>query len=240
MDLHTEDRMMSFDVVSLFTKVPVDKTLEVANLHPPLQGWHTGRAHHKRAMSDVCYLTKLCMKSISTSSTKMSSLSKLKEHAAVSSLLSPVVANLCMESFKQIVLHDLSTDHQGMDLLCWQYFRAVAPQQRSPGQIPATSQQPTSIHPLLWPGEEESENKLPFLNVQVVTCDGRKATIKVYRKATHTDRHIHFISHHHPKALSGSVKCLKSRADKLCEENNWIEELNNLRRTWVNGYPSHL
>ena len=71
-----------------------------------------------------------------------------------------------------------------------------------------------------------------------MTCDGRKATIKVYRKATHTDRYIHFTSHQHPKALSEYVKCLIKRADKLCEENNRIEELNHLRRGFrANGYP---
>ena len=58
--------------------------------------------------------------------------------------------------------------------------------------------------------EEESENKLSFLDV-LVTQDGEKA---IYHQciwiATHTDRYIYFTSHHHPMVRSGTVKCLKT------------------------------
>ena len=44
--------------------------------------------------------------------------------------------------------------------------------------------------------EEEKGNKLPFLDVMVERC-GRKMRTSVYRKPTHTDRYIHYTSHHH-------------------------------------------
>jgi dTDP-4-amino-4,6-dideoxygalactose transaminase len=74
-----------------------------------------------------------------------------------------------------------------------------------------------------------------------VTRYGEKVTTRVYRKAMHTDRYIHFTSHHHHRVQSGTVKCLKNRADKLCEGDNRKEELNHLKKEFrSNGYPRKL
>ena len=39
----------------------------------------------------------------------------------------------------------------------------------------------------------------------------------IYRQATHTDRYIHFDSHHHPRVKSETIKCLRNRIDRICE-----------------------
>ena len=46
--------------------------------------------------------------------------------------------------------------------------------------------------------ELEEDGKFPFLDV-LVTRRADRLTTRVYRKATHIDRYIHFTSNHHDR-----------------------------------------
>ena len=52
--------------------------------------------------------------------------------------------------------------------------------------------------------EKESDSKFAFLDV-LVERKGSKLSTRVYRKKTHTDRYINFLSHHHPRVKSGVI-----------------------------------
>ena len=62
--------------------------------------------------------------------------------------------------------------------------------------------------------EVEEGGKLPFLDVQSVR-NGSSLETSVYRKKTHTDRYLHYNSHHHPRVKVGIVKTFKDRAIAL-------------------------
>ena len=71
--------------------------------------------------------------------------------------------------------------------------------------------------------------------------EGSKAITKVYRKPTHTDRYIHFTSHHHPRVFNGTIKCLENRANKICTDDKKSDELHHLSKVFKqNGYPKNL
>ena len=52
----------------------------------------------------------------------------------------------------------------------------------------------------------------------MVGRSGVHLTISMYRKKTHTDRYIHFNSNHHNEVKRGVIKCLKTRASRICEK----------------------
>ena len=47
--------------------------------------------------------------------------------------------------------------------------------------------------------EIASEGSIAFLDTKTTRQDDGSITVSVYRKATHTDRYLDFLSHHHPQ-----------------------------------------
>jgi predicted GIY-YIG superfamily endonuclease len=66
-------------------------------------------------------------------------------------------------------------------------------------------------------------------------------SICVYRKPTHTDRYLHFNSHHPSNVSRGVVKCLFDRADRLVTSHeDLMKEKEHITSVLVlNGYPHH-
>lgn len=78
----------------------------------------------------------------------------------------------------------------------------------------------------------------PSIQFTLVERDHNKLTTSVYYKPTHTDRYLHFRSHHHRQVLTGIVKCLKNRATKVCSKSKRPDKLHHLKRVFKkNGYP---
>ena len=85
--------------------------------------------------------------------------------------------------------------------------------------------------------ETEKNRQLPFLDV-MVTKNKQTLTTSVYRKITHTDRYLHYSSHHHPRIKTGIISCLRHRAETICSAQNQHKEFNHLKDVFVsNGYP---
>ena len=88
--------------------------------------------------------------------------------------------------------------------------------------------------------EHEKENKLAFLDVQVTRTNNRLTT-SVYRKSTHTDRYIPFYSHHHQRTVTGVLRCMRDRANKICDPTSEQKEFQHLQAVFqANGFPAEL
>ena len=63
--------------------------------------------------------------------------------------------------------------------------------------------------------------------------------ISVYRKPTHTDRYLHFKSHHPAHVKRGLIRCLFNRAKAVTlSHSNLSKERKHLRKVLnINGYP---
>ena len=90
------DIMVSFDVVNLFTKVPITEALEtISTLLSQDDSLEDGTAI---PAEDICSLTELCLRS--TYFQFQDRFFEQIDGAAMGSPLSPVVANLYMEAFE--------------------------------------------------------------------------------------------------------------------------------------------
>ena len=90
--------------------------------------------------------------------------------------------------------------------------------------------------------ELEREGSLPFLDSLLRRREDGTLDTSVYRKLTHTDRYLHFWSHHPAHVRRGLVRCLYNRAriittspDSLQREEDHLESV-----LKCNGYPSAL
>ena len=226
------DIMASFDVVSLFTKIPVDEALHVISQR--LQQDDTLKDRTSIPIPDLCALVELCLKS--TYFQFGESFYEQVEGAAMGSPLSPIVANVFMENFETRALDTSSKKpkmwHRYVDdvFVIWPHGDQLLEEFHQ-----HLNRQNPSIQ---FTVEREAEGKIAFLDVQLKR-EGTKIHTSVFRKRTHTDRYLNFDSNHPAKTKRGIIQCLKNRAEKVCDDSTRWQEINHLQRVFkANGYPN--
>ena len=83
--------------------------------------------------------------------------------------------------------------------------------------------------------ELEKDGTLPFLDTKLTRREGGTLDVTVFRKPTHTDRYLHFSSHHPASAKRAAVRSLFDRARNVTLRKNTSPLLSN--RTVI-PYPS--
>ena len=223
--------LVSFDVTSLFTRVPIAEALEVIGRR--LEEQEAEERRTTLSVESVKRLLHLCL--TSTYFMWNGRFYEQKEGAAMGNPLSPVVANIYMEHFEELALESAESKpatwlrYVDDTFVIWNKGR---------DKLLDFLEHLNSIRPSIqFTMELEEDRKLPFLDVMVTRRDDRLST-SVYRKQTHTDRYIHFSSSHHDKVKRGVIQCLRSRAVRICEAEELEAEEEHLRTTFrKNGYP---
>ena len=218
LSLQPGDIMVSFDVVSLFTMVPVDDVLgHLADLFP----------------ADITALFRHVLKT--TYFQYGGEYFEMIDGVAMGSPLSPVVANFYMERFEQRAITSFPLKPR-----CW--FRYVddtfviwSHGEEELGRFLAHLNQ---VHPRIqFTVERETDNQLAFLDVLVLRRTDGSLGHKVYRKPTHTNRYLHKQSNHHPSQKRAVLKTLVDRARRICEPRYLDDELRHLELALqANGY----
>ena len=184
--LDEDQILVSFDVVSLFTNVPVDGACNIAKERLVLDN----TLHLRTTLSpeNIYDLLKLCL-----TTTCFQWREKFYEQtrgAPMGSPLSPVRANLFMEEFEKKALAT-STLNPGF------WFRYVDDTLSSWAHglenLHRFLEHINSLHPSI-----KFTLEIPFLDVLLVIQEDGSLGHKVYRKPTHTDRYLHYNSFHHP------------------------------------------
>jgi retron-type reverse transcriptase len=98
--LDDEDRLISFDITSLFTKVPSDEAMKA--ITEKLTNDESLDVRTTLSVGEICRLTNLCLRS--TYFQFSDAFYEQLEGAAMGSPLSPVIANLYMEMFEEKAL----------------------------------------------------------------------------------------------------------------------------------------
>ena len=89
---------------------------------------------------------------------------------------------------------------------------------------------------------DDDDNTLPFLDTRLHHMEGGTIQTSVYRKPTHTDRYLDYMSHHPIEHKKGVVQTLCTRAERLSSTPNKISSevkhiFNVLKK---NGYPKQV
>ena len=221
--------MVSFDVKSHFTSVPLEYTIHIII---------------KRIFEDheiTTIFTKSEMKKLLTLCTKNVHFSVNNDiytqidGVAMGSPLGPVVANIFMVELETTLvpkLEDLVQKWRSFVYDTYVYVKI--------GSVEYVLSVLNSFHKnIKFTYKEEQNNTLPFLDVLFIR-DGEKLNTTVYRKDTHNDLYLHWNSFTPVSWKRGTLKSLISRAYMVCSNETLLEkELKHLKHVFhkINGYP---
>ena len=202
-----DEVLISFDVISLFTKIPIDLALEVARER--LENDTTLDDRTILSVDDILSLLSLCLNA--TYFSFRGTFYKQVFGTAMGSPVSVVVANLVMEHIEDKALSSFPSPtfwKRYIDDVCTAVNHA---------EIIPFLQHLNSIHPSIQFTHERENDKqcLSFLDVLLERCDDGSLSTSVYWKPTHTGRYLDFASHHPPMHKKAVVKTLFSRAKSL-------------------------
>ena len=218
--------MVSFDVESLLTNVPIEGAVQAA-----LRKLEADPCLANRTTLTPAQIADLLDFVLRSTYFQYNGLIyEQQEGAAMGSPVSAVIANLYTEDFEEQAL----TSTPCMPKI-WKRYVDDTFTILSRDKVD-NSQQPT-IHFTM---ETETNNTIPFLDTLVTRdLDGYLST-SVYRKPTHTDQYLAYDSHHPQSVKRDIVKCLYDRSKHLITKPSVIsQEKKHLSSVLVsNGHPS--
>ena len=197
------ETMVSFDVSSLFTNVPIGEAVDI--IRARLEEDESLGERTPLSPGRVAELLQLCLRS--TYFSFNGEFYEQREGAAMGSPVSAVVANLYMEIFEGLALNAAPVRPR-----IWKRYVDDTFSVMKKGDVDGLLNHLNSIRPSIkFTMELEEDGSIPFLDTRVTRKVEGKLDITVYRKPTHTDRYLHFSSHPtHVK--KGLVRCLYDRA----------------------------
>jgi hypothetical protein len=221
-----DDLLVSFDVVSLFTNIPIGEAMAIIR---KLMG--------EDLPKDFADLTEFCLKN--SYFTWDNSFYEQTEGSAMGSPISPVVANIFMEEFERKALSSAAKKpslwlrYVDDTFVIWPHGRPDLDRflEHLNGQHPS----------IQFTMETEENGRIPFLDVMVEKKTDGSFGHSVYRKKTHTDRYLHAASHHHPSQKAGLIKTLVHRAKTISDQDSIRREKDHLvEALHKNGYRKEL
>ena len=231
--IQSTDTLISFDVESLFTNVPVKDSCQI--IHKRLQADETLKDRTQMSPEQILELLSVCLNS--TSFKWRDTFYQQTEGAAMGSPLSPVIANLFMEHFEQTALQT-ATFKPKMWLRYVDDTFVVWP--HGVEKVNDFLQHLNNQHPnIRFTMEVENEHQaIPFLDTLITRTAQGFLSHQVYRKPTHTDRYLNYRSFHHPSVLRSINSTLVRRAHMVSDQTHLPGELQHLRHVLeCNGYP---
>ena len=223
--------MVSFDVVSLFTAIPVDKAC--VYIRKKLDEDTTLHSRTKLTTDEIISLLEFTLSN--NYFMFNDSVYKQIHGCTLGNSVSPVVANLCMEVIEESAIAASTTPPK-----IWKRYvddSFVIIKEHSVSNFHDTL---NAVDPKIsFTIETENNGQISFLDTLITRKNGA-VTISVYRKLTHTDRYLDFNSHHELKHKISTASTLLNRALNLPSTAEGVRKeltyVSNALKS--NGYPS--
>ncbi|KFD48516.1 hypothetical protein M513_10593 [Trichuris suis] len=227
--------MVSYDVKNLFTSIPIPHTLNI--LQSLLDSDSSLRERTELSPFQIVKLVAFCMREGSYFRFQ-ESFFRQNDGAPMGSPLSPVLAELFMEHLEETAFE--GTDNPWAPRLFKRYVDYIFAVVKK-GQEDALLEHLNSIFPgqIASTIEKEAGNKLPFLDV-LVHRKGTSLRTTVHRKPTHSDRYLHFSSHHPISVKRGVVTGMVDRPVTIRDPEFLNSVLHHIATALQkNGYPQN-
>ena len=223
--------MSSFDVVSLFTNIPLEETINIC-------------LDKLYANTDkVNNITRINLKKLITLASKENHFMfdgkffDQTDGVSMGSPLGPILANIFMCKLETEAL----TNYLGiLPLVYKRYvddcFLIFGSAQQSQVFFNYLNKQ---HHSIKFTMEEEQNNILPFLDIKIIRKDDGFLSTSVFHKPTYSGLYLQWSSFVPKQYKLGLVNCLLYRAWKICSDEEYFnEEVNFIKKTLsANGYP---
>ena len=232
-NLDANHELVSFDVVSLFTKIPVDLAIKVAK-----KRLNEDVSLNKRTTLPVEFLIDLLSFCLNTTYFVYDGTYYQQVFGtAMGSPVSAVIANLVMEDIEQRALAS-----SPVTPLFWKRYVDDVISAVSKNEVENLLNHLNSVEPSIqFTVERENDGQLSFLDLNIYRKDQGLLETSVYRKPTHTDKYLAFDSHHpicHKKSVTNTLfmraECLPSSSDSKDNERKYVFDV--LKE---NNYPKH-
>ena len=233
MEISEDEVMLSFDVVSLFTAIPVLKACTY--IRDKLNNDTTLTSRTNLTTDDIISLLEFVPSN--NYFVYNDCIYKQIHGCAMGSPVSPVVANLCME-----VIEDSALINSTVPPKIWKRYVDDSFVIIKTDAISAFHDTLNSIDPKIsFTIESESNGQIAFLDTLVSRKNG-KITIEVYRKPTHTDGYLDFNSHHEKNHKISTASTLLNHACNLPSTSDTkskeVKHISDALK--ANGYPQSI
>ena len=224
--------MVSFDVMSLFTRIPIKLAVEIVKCRLENDDHLCDRT--KLSVNEIVNLMQFCLDN--NHFVFRGKYFRQIFGCAMGSPISVVAANLVMKDLESRILSG------NCQIRLWKRFVddvwALVPEDKVSDILKYINSFEKSIN---FTCEREIENSLPFLDVHV-TRIGHSFKTKVYCKPSHTDRYLDFNSNHAFTHKMSVSCCLYSRAilfsSDAHDKNIEFQRVTNVLRH--NSFPDHV
>jgi hypothetical protein len=212
LQVRPEDLMVSFDVVSLFTWVPMVESLNLLSQH---------------FSEDLQALFRHVL--TSTYFSFGGQFYEQTDDLAVGCPLSPVTSNFFMDDLKERALKQVT--HK---LLCWFCYvdNTFVTWPHGPEKLERFLDHLNGLHRNIQiTMDTEKGGHLPFLDIDIYRRPDGSLGHKVYRTPTYTNLYLNPGSHHHPSNKQAVLATLVHRVRALCDKKSLHGELEFLKTT---------
>ena len=223
-------KLVSFDVSSLFTNVPLDHTINVI-----LRKIYRDKLIKTKIKRDeMKMLLQLCTKELHFSFN--GKIYKQVDGVVMGNPLGPVIANIFM-----VELENNKVPTMSESLINWYRYVDDTIAFVKEDQIGNIVSVLNNHHKdIKFTHETEENGMIPFLDVSIQRTDDNKLRLKVYRKKTCSNIYIHWNSFAPTSWKIGTLEGMIRRAYMICsEEEDLKSELSFITDTFhtINGYP---
>ena len=225
-------KMISFDVVSLFTNVPVKETIDIIIR----KVYNEKLVKTKIKRENMRELLVLCTTEVPF--TFNNEMYMQVDGVMMGSPLGPLFANIFMCELENRLIPSLNGKISNWVRYVDDTFCLI-----KDGEEHYVLNELNAYHPnIQFTQEVEKDNAIAFLDVAIKRVDGMMET-SVYRKTTNTDVYIHWKAHAPSSWKIATLKNLIQRSTLVCSTEEALKtELEHLKKVFctINDYPEAL